>query len=404
MEHYDIVICGGGLTGLLLANLLADTSYRVLVVDAGQPPKRANESAPDASSSSGKVFTSGYAPRVSSLNDHSVTLLDRLNVTDKLARFASFSEMQIRDGEGVGEIHFDAHELGRDRLGIVVENHLVIEALHARLQSRPQIELLFGHELQHLERRDEMNYLTVAGDTEISAELVIAADGGHSKVRELRGGKTIGWQYDQTAIVTTLKTQRGHNNIPRQWFTEHGPLAFLPLFDANLVSIVWSHKQADALKNLSEEQFCGQLEIASEGELGEILATDQRFSFPLRQHHALRYTEPGIALIGDAAHTIHPLAGQGANLGFADAAVLASEIKQAAYIEAGLSDPELLKRYRAQRQPHNLAVASAMEVIKRLYGVENPLSGFLRRGAMRLFNDNQALKSIMVKVATDGAF
>jgi 2-octaprenylphenol hydroxylase len=272
--------------------------------------------------------------------------------------------------------------------------------LFAGLQDQDNVEVLLQHKLVELERFEDKNELEFAEHPAISCDLLVAADGGHSKVRELRGGKTLGWQYDQTALVTTLLLERPHGNIPRQWFTEHGPLAFLPLAETNMVSIVWSHQAAADLLALEPRALCAALTEASEGELGNVLATDARFTFPLRQQHAVRYTEPGIALIGDAAHTIHPLAGQGANLGFADAAALASEIHQAKFSDLQLHDRRLLQRFAASRQPHNLAMAAAMEAIKQVYGRQNLALSFLRNRAMSLVNQSQALKTLMMKVAT----
>jgi 2-octaprenylphenol hydroxylase len=397
MDHYDIAICGGGLTGLLLANLLKSSRYSIAVIDAGAAPITPvmDSSAPHQGS-----FASGFAPRVSALNNHSVDLLARCGVEAGLTRFAPFSEMHIKDSEGVAEIQFDAAGLGQDGLGIVIENHLVIAALFEGLQGQGNVDLLLQHKLVELERFEDKNELEFAEHPAISCDLLVAADGGHSKVRELRGGKTLGWQYDQTALVTTLLLERPHGNIPRQWFTEFGPLAFLPLAEPNLVSIVWSHQAATELLALDPVGFCAALNEASEGELGNVLATDARFTFPLRQQHAIRYTEPGIALIGDAAHTIHPLAGQGANLGFADAAALASEIHQAKFSDLELHDRRLLQRFAASRQPHNLVMASAMEAIKQLYGRQNLALSFFRNRAMSLLNQSQTLKTLMMKVAT----
>lgn len=399
MSHYDLVICGGGLTGLLLANLLKDSNFTIAVIDAGSAPGAFTSESSEANDSS---FKSGYAPRVSALNSLSVELIERTGAFAGLERFAEFSKMHIKDGEGIGEIQFSAADIGRDRLGIVVENHLVIAALYAQLQSADRIDLRYESELDDLERLDDRTELDLVGQGTLSCELLIAADGGNSRVRELSGVKSLGWSYDQTALVTTLMLEEPHGNIPRQWFTESGPLAFLPLADPNLVSIVWSHQDADDLKELTPKSFCQQIHMASEGELGQVVATDARYTFPLRQYHATRYTRAGLALIGDAAHTIHPLAGQGANLGFGDAAALAAEIRQTIFSDHGLADAWLLKNYALKRQPHNLAIAAGMETIKQLYSRQNPALSLLRSGAMRLLDENKILKNLMIRMATDG--
>lgn len=407
MREFDIVICGAGLVGLLMANLLKGSPYKIAVVDAGKEPKALNASSQIATSVSEAVnseFDSGFAPRVSALNAKSIELLERCQVLPLLSRFASFSRMEIKDGEGAGEISFDAQEMQiGERLGIVIENHLVLDAMLQSLRAEPSITLLYNHKLDDIDaaRNDSENttVLEFLDEAPIRCQLLVAADGANSKVRELQGQKVVGWQYDQTAIVTTIRTSRAHQNIPRQWFTAAGPLAFLPLAEPHLCSIVWSHTDAQEMLGLSAEDFCRELNIASEFELGDVLATDARFSFPLRQQHALVYARPGVILVGDAAHAIHPLAGQGANLGFADAAVLASELRQCAFSDLGLSDPELRTRFTRMRQPQNLLVASAMEAIKHLYGNQNPVLGFARNHLMRFANANAPLKSMLMKVA-----
>ena len=402
-HQYDIAICGAGITGLLLANLLKDTRYRIVLIDASSLPKTQNALTP-VSDANDYQFDSGYSPRVSALNNHSRQLLDRCGVTSQIPRSAPFTEMQIKDSEGTGEIRFSAEEVsGEDQLGMVVENNLVTGALLEQLDSADNVQQLFEHRLEELERVNDGFELVFEGGQALTCDLLVAADGGNSKVRELRGLKTLGWQYDQKAIVTTLMCEKPHGNIPRQWFTEFGPLAFLPLADENMVSIVWSHQQAESVLDLDAREICEMLSAASEFELGEVLATDKRFSFPLRQYHAVRYVERGIALIGDAAHTIHPLAGQGANLGLADAAVLASEIRQAIFSDSGLSDPALLRRFATRRQPHNLAIAAAMEAIKQIYGQQHPALSFARNKLMSFLNETPVLKSLMIKVATDSA-
>ncbi len=401
-EHYDIAICGGGLAGLLLANLLIDSGYQIALLDAGSAPKAAPEFEP-ASPIVEASFTSGFQPRVSALNANSVQLLEQCGLLQCIPRYAPFREMCIKDSEGTGEISFSAEDVGTtDQLGIVVENHLVIAALYNNLEAT-NVDLKFNHQLEDLDSEPGEINLFFAEQESISCELLVAADGGNSKVRELAGKKTFGWQYDQKAIVTTLQCEKAHHNIPRQWFTAAGPLAFLPLAEPNLVSIVWSHTDAESILDLPAEEFCDALEQASELDLGRILGTDKRFSFPLRQHHAVKYTEPGIVLIGDAAHTIHPLAGQGANLGLADAAVLASEIRQAIFSDQMLSDPALLRRFVSRRQPHNLAIAAAMEAIKQLYGRQDPVLGLIRNKLMNFLDQNTWLKSLMVKVAVDSS-
>lgn len=400
---FDIAVCGGGLVGLMFANLVSHTNYRIALIDAGPAPV----SAPVAATSLlGAELVSGYAPRVSALNPSSMALLDRCCVLSQLHRCARFSEMVVKDGEGTGAIRFSAEDVGLPHLGMVIENHWVIETLYQRLKDNENVELLFDTELLDISETSmstdignhTVTEVQLGGDRTLTCDLVVGADGGNSRVRELTGLRTVGWSYDQTAVVTTIQTESAHHNVPRQWFTAEGPLAFLPLADPTLCSVVWSHHDAAGIVNLAPEAFCDLLTEASEKDLGKVVAVDKRFSYPLKQQHAYRYESRGVALIGDAAHTIHPLAGQGANLGFADAEALAMELRQTQFTGEKPGDIGVLRRFSRARQPHNLAIAAAMETLKRLYGQQTPGVGWLRNQAMGLLNQSDALKAIMMKL------
>jgi 2-octaprenylphenol hydroxylase len=362
-KDFDIAVCGGGLVGLMFANLLAHTNYRIVLIDAGPEPTSTSNAAP---SLDGATLSSGYAPRVSALNTSSMALLERCDVLSLLDRYARFSEMLVKDGEGTGEIRFSAEDLGMPQLGMVIENHWVVEVLYQRLTKIDNVELLFDTEMFGISESPSGSEIQLVGDKVLTCDLVVGADGGNSKVREIKGLKTGGWSYDQAAIVTTIQVEDAHHNMPRQWFTADGPLAFLPLADPMLCSVVWSHRDAASILDLTPEAFCTLLTEASESDLGKVLAVDQRFSFPLKQQHAYRYVSRGVALIGDAAHAIHPLAGQGANLGFADAEALAMEIRQTQFSGEKPGDISVLRRFSRARQPHNLAIAAAMETLKQL--------------------------------------
>ncbi|MFT5099255.1 MAG: 2-octaprenylphenol hydroxylase [Planctomycetaceae bacterium] len=396
-SHYDIVICGGGPVGLMFANLLARTNYSIALIDAGVAPVAPAQSEPHLSV---YELSSGYAPRVSALNAASIALLERCDVIDKLGRHAKFFEMHVKDVEGAGEIQFSAEEIGVPQLGMVIENHRLVGALHERLEEFENVELLFGQSVQEIVEGEGGNRVLLDDGRVLICNLLVGADGGNSRVRELKGLRTAGWSYDQTAVVTTIQTELPHNQIPRQWFTSEGPLAFLPLADSHLCSIVWSHQDAESLMKLNAELFCKTLSETSEQDLGIVVGTDQRLSFPLKQQHTYRYVGPGVALIGDAAHTIHPLAGQGANLGLADAEALALEIRQTQLTGQQPGEISVLRRFERARQPHNLAVAAAMETLKRLYSSQTPALGWLRNRGMRALNQNSLLKSMIIKFAS----
>jgi 2-octaprenylphenol hydroxylase len=246
--------------------------------------------------------------------------------------------------------------------------------------------------------------LTLDNHCVLSAQLLIAADGANSAVRRHFQFATKQWDYGQHAIVTTITTKNPNQLTAWQRFMPTGPLAFLPLNnigDDHCCSIVWSQDSAEAqrLMALDDKQFCKALSRASEYCLGEVLNIQKRHLIPLRQSHATDYVMPRVALIGDAAHSIHPLAGQGANLGFSDAQVLAQEIGQACARELDLGDLTLLKRYQRRRKPENLATMAAMEGFKRLFGAQNSTLRLIRNYGLSAINGLGAIKNKLVKQA-----
>jgi 2-octaprenylphenol hydroxylase len=250
--------------------------------------------------------------------------------------------------------------------------------------------------------------VTLTDGTQVRPRLLIGADGAQSRVRDQLGFRCRTWAYDQCAIVTTVTSAKPHSDVARQVFLETGPLAFLPLRPTTearhscISSIVWSLDTTEAKKMmaLDDTAFRAQLARAFEYRLGDIVASDRRFSFPLTQNHAVDYVLPGVALIGDAAHTIHPLAGQGINLGFLDAAVLAEEILQA-HSNNGLSidDFSVLRKYQRRRKPHNLMLMSAMEGFKRLFGLDVPPVRIARNLGLSFFNRHSFIKQEIMQRA-----
>ncbi|MBV1876266.1 MAG: FAD-dependent monooxygenase [Pseudomonadales bacterium] len=401
---FDIVICGAGLMGLTLANALRDAPFSIAVVDT----RNAYEAVIDAPVQvSGNQLQSGYLPRVSALNIATIELLQRLDVWPEVNRFCQFGKMSVRDARGTASIEFNAGDIQQDFLGCIVENQQVLYALAQKLEAAATVSVLWNQQVTGLteitalsHKTTETGYqLSLADGRRINCQLLVGADGGSSQIRALSNMQSMQWSYAQEAFVTTIQTEFPHDQVARQWFTDRGALAFLPLADKHLCSIVWSVADPSDLKVQPASKLCHQLGLASEFELGRVLAVDQRFSFPLRQQHSFRYIKSNLALIGDAAHTIHPLAGQGANLGFADARALANELMQAKF-ETGLGGYKLLRRYERARRADNLLLMSAMEILKRLYDTNNPGIGWLRNTGMAFVNEQQVLKSMLTRLAS----
>ncbi|WP_200900475.1 2-octaprenyl-3-methyl-6-methoxy-1,4-benzoquinol hydroxylase [Pseudomonas frederiksbergensis] len=389
----DLLIVGAGMVGSALALALQGSGLQVLLLD-GSPM-------------SVKPFDAqaAFEPRVSALSTASQRILDRLGVWEGItARRASpYTDMHVWDGSGTGQIHFSAASLHAEALGHIVENRVVQDALLDRLHDC-DLGLLANARLEQMRRSGDDWLLTLADGRTLRAPLVIAADGANSAVRRLTGVATREWDYLHHAIVTSVRTARAHRMTAWQRFTDNGPLAFLPLErdgQHDWCSIVWSTTpdEAQRLMALDDSAFCNELERAFEGQLGTVLSADPRLCVPLRQRHAKRYVAEGLALIGDAAHTIHPLAGQGVNLGFLDAAVLAEVLLQATARGERLADVKVLSRYERRRMPHNLALMAAMEGFERLFQADPLPVRWLRNTGLKLVDRLPEAKALFVREA-----
>ncbi len=388
----DLLIVGAGMVGSALALALQGSGLNIVVVDGGPL--------------SVKPFDTQamFEPRVSALSSASQRILQRLGAWEGIAsrRTSPYGEMQVWDGSGTGHIHFSAASVHAEVLGHIVENRVVQDALLERLHDC-DIGLLANARLEQMRRSGDDWLLTLADGRLLRAPLVIAADGANSAVRRLTGTQTREWDYQHHAIVTSVRTSNSHRKTAWQRFTDNGPLAFLPLQreGEHWCSIVWSvtPKEAERLTALDDETFCRELEQAFEGRLGSVVATDPRLCVPLRQRHAKRYVAEGLALIGDAAHTIHPLAGQGVNLGFLDAAVLAEVLLHASERGERLADERVLSRFERRRMPHNLALMAAMEGFERLFQADQLPLRWLRNTGLKMVNQVPEAKATFVRQA-----
>lgn len=421
---YDIAIVGGGMIGsALAAGLMSDPAcdgLKVALIDAGDEPEF-----PPLSPGS-------FDSRVVALSGKSKDFLQQVGAWEGIvnARCCPYLKMHVWDGEGTASIGFDCAELQRDSLGHIVENRVVLLALRDRLRTHTgfaQVDMCTGIHIEGVTLPQTDAFGNAAGMTElhfnggdfVRAKLVLAVDGAHSNLRSLAGLSTREWDYGHSAIVTTVKTERSHQYTAWQRFTTQGPIAFLPLshqsvaqaqyFSSasegaaqsdNYCSIVWSveHDKAQQLLALSTEAFCAQLGREFEHTLGAITWADKRVGIPLRQRHAKQYFVPGVALVGDAAHTIHPLAGLGANLGLADASVLVAEIARACRREISVTDTSILRRYQRQRQGENLAVMVGMEGFKRLFAADALPIRWARNTGMRGLNNAGWVKNKIVSL------
>lgn len=399
----EIVIIGAGLVGATLALAIAEAgaragkSPRILLVEAAAPTAAsgATDSAPQ------------FDPRVVALNLRSQELLKRIGVWDgvQAERVSPYEHMFVWDGEGTAAIDFSAREARVDALGHIVENSLLVRHLQASFNRFSNIELIEDRLADFIPAKGQDSaQVVLSSGAIIAADLVLGADGARSKLRDLVGIETRAWDYGHTAIVTTIATERSHRRTAWQQFTHQGPLALLPLQhqgDERYCSIVWSLSTpvAEQKMALADADFCRELTLAMGQKVGGVTHCDQRFAIPLRQCHAKKYVLANVALLGDAAHAIHPLAGQGVNLGLADVAALVAEIERAWLRDLPLTDFSLLRRYQRARMGENLAMMAAMETFKQLFGHQSLSALLLRNVGMAQMQRAAQLKKWIIRHA-----
>lgn len=384
--HYDVVISGAGMVGATLACLLAKSAKRVAVLEASPPP----------------VFnvSDDFELRVSALSRFSQRVLEQAGAWEGIInrRAAAYEEMVVWDATGNGEIRFSAAELGEPELGHIVENKIIQLALLESMATQPAIDLFCPAKVQRFVRDAARVVVTADDGRELAADLLVGADGARSAVRELAG---IGWQredYAQKGLVCVVRTQLPHQETAWQRFLPGGPLAFLPLSDPHYSSIVWTlpADRADVLVKQDEVQFKAALSDALEGRLGAVETVGARGAFPLVGAHAERYVQEGIALVGDAAHTIHPLAGQGVNLGIKDAAELTQQLLGTKGHWGGM---KTLRRYERARKGDNHLTQKTMEGFRLLFGNTGQPLQLIRNSGLSLVNHLPLVKNTLARQA-----
>ncbi len=394
-RRYRIVVVGGGVTGLMAATLLAKGPQRdaldITLVDAAPRP----------------VFSPDdeVALRVSAIATGTAEMFDSVGAWEYTAatRVGPYTSMRIWDEsdtpESAAALHFDADEFAIQQLGFIVENVLLQDVLLYQLD-RTDATLRFESLISKLRRTARHYELDLESGESLTADLVIGADGARSFVRSAVGIETSEWPYEQTAFVTHLQPERSHDGAALQRFLRAGPLGILPLQDGR-VSVVWSTtpEQAKAALAADDAATGRMLSEASDYVLGSLEVAGPKGAFPLCARHATHYVLPNLALIGDAAHAIHPLAGQGANLGLQDAAELAAQISGA--IGDGLhpGDRPVLRRYERARKGANATMLHFMTGLNRLFTTDSVVLGELRTAGMWAFNRSGPIREHAVKVA-----
>ena len=398
MAEYDVVIIGAGIAGSALAVALADTGLSLALVEAQPLARKPLPAERDLAS---------FDARVSALTPKSIAFLQGLGAWDSVAdyRHCPYGHMTVWDAEGTGRIEFDRGELAVPALGHIVENRAIVEGLIGAMERARGIDTYNPDRLQECHRdADGRLALELESGQQLKARLLVGADGALSRVRQMLEFRTREWDYGHRALVCTVQTQEPHQDTAWQRFLPTGPLAFLPLpgtEDAHFSSIVWSlqDETAEEILALGDDAFCQRLAEAFEHTLGPVLGSSPRFAFPLRQRHAVDYIQPGVALVADAAHTIHPLAGQGINLGLQDVAVLAEELTTAHERGQEPGSLDVLGRYQRRRKGDNLLMMGAMDGFKRLFEQQSLPIRWLRNAGMRGVGQIAPLKLRLMRQA-----
>lgn len=376
----DVAVVGGGMVGAATALALARAGFSTALLEARAPAAWSVEAELDL--------------RVVGLAPSSLALLDALGVWTSIheARASPYTHMHVWDAESGAAIDFDAAAEGRDRLGYIVENSLVQWTLWQALEAAG-VRRLCPAEVTAFEPREDRIQLELADGTTLAASLLVAADGAASPLRQLAGIGTRGRDYAQRAVVAHVTTERPHESTAWQRFLPDGPLALLPLADGRS-SIVWSLSEAEAQRMLAldEQVFLDELGLASDFRLGRIIATTPRAAFPLKLQLAQCYQADRFVLLGDAAHTVHPLAGQGVNLGLRDVAELRDTLLAARNAGHDIGAPHVLRRYARRRRSADTLDALGFDALARTYAWQSPALVAARGLGVRLLDHLAPLK------------
>lgn len=379
MNPQRILIVGAGMIGLSMALGLRQQGHQVSVIERSTRPEYSPE--PEL--------------RVSALAHHSRQLLQQLGVWQQLPsqRLGPYTGMQVWDHDSFGRIEFAANEVNADDLGAIVENR-VLEQLLWDAAVQAGVTIHAGAAVAEHSVTEQQVSISLANGQKIYGDYLIAADGNRSTIRERARLPLSFWDYQQTGIVAVINTELPHQGIARQVFLPTGPIAWLPLHNPHQVSLVWSADTAlaEQLQALDDNSFMRRLQAASDNRLGALQLASQRAGFPLRMQYAQRWLQQRLIVIGDAAHSIHPLAGQGANLGFGDVIDLLA-------VFADEPSHKSLRAWERKRKAAAVTMIGTMEAFKRGFGSDNPLLKVMRGIGFHVANHTKPLKQSLIKAA-----
>ncbi|MEZ8231564.1 FAD-dependent 2-octaprenylphenol hydroxylase [Vibrio splendidus] len=388
MQSVDIAIVGGGMVGLALAAALKDSDLRIAVIE-GRAPSEGFSELPDV--------------RVSALSRSSEVILRNLGAWQGIEqrRAAPYQAMEVWEQDSFARIEFDSTRLAQPNLGHIVENRVIQLALLDQVKKQDNVSLYMPATCKTMAIGESEAWLTLDNGQALTAKLVVGADGANSWVRKQQDIPLTHWDYGHSAIVANIKTTEQHHSVARQIFTPQGPLAFLPMQPSHMSSIVWSTEpnRAEKLVSISDANFNKQLTAEFDSKLGLCEVVGERFAFPLRMRYARDFAVERVALVGDAAHTIHPLAGQGVNLGLLDAASLAQELLMLWAAGEDIGTKRNLRGYERWRKAEAAKMIASMQGFKDLFEGDNPAKKLIRGIGMKLAGQLPGAKDEIMKRA-----
>lgn len=387
MLEYDVIIVGAGIVGLTGAAMLSETDLKIAIVDQQALSSRLE---PEVDARVYAIYQAAQAVFVKNGVWSSI-----------LHRASPIRQMEIGDINGFGKVYFDSSEIGLAYLGHIIEHQVMMAALYQHLSLKPNFVWYTEKSLEQLTLTEQDATLALNDGIILKAKLLIAADGAQSWVRQQIKPSMLEQDYGQQALVSTITTAKPHQQIAYQRFLSDGPLALLPLMAPHQSSIVWSStpEHIQELSSLDEQAFCSALSKAACYRLGEVLTASTRHTHPLVKRHLNHYVQARLAFIGDAAHTIHPLAGQGLNLGILDAASLGKVIKAAWNKHRDIGVLATLRPYERERRSHNLAMLALMDILKQMFSLKHPLLCQLRDSSLFITEQTRLLKNAMMRWA-----